>query len=290
MVTSTELDIVDAPIPVALFAGATPADVIAAATDVANQFSDVVKQRRLSQRIGSSDHVRVEGWQTVGALVGVFAVKDGGVREIPWPILAALGDEPEDPRTEAHRAWELHRALLAARDLGRSYGFTAAFRAVKDGREIGWGEGRCERSESTWVSREDYALSGMAQTRGQVRSLSGAMRFIVKLAGYATTPAEEMTEAESAEPAAPASPYGALIDADGDAAIARVIETLFADLDGTALVRICNRRFKTDHLPDAAAKMVDAIRWARDSDSVRAKTQDAPISDVSAPEGAPPDD
>jgi len=270
-----------APQRTALFNGASPADVTVAATEAANQLADVIKQRRLYQHIGNRDHVLIEGWQTLGTLVGVFAVKDGGVRELPWPILAPLGEEPEDPRTAAHQAWEQHRGLLVQRDFGRAYGFSAAYRAVKDGREVGWGEGRCERSEKTWTDREDYALSSMAQTRGQGRTLKQPLGFLVHLAGYSSLPAEE-----AAEPAATASPYGSLVDADGDAAAARIIETLFADVDGAALVQIVNRRFGTDHLPDAAAKMIEALRWAHGTGAVRI-TQDP---DVSAEQGAPPDE
>ena len=270
-----------APQRTALFNGASPADVTVAATEAANQLADVIKQRRLYQHIGKRDHVLIEGWQTLGTLVGVFAVKDGGVRELPWPILAPLGEEPEDPRTAAHQAWEQHRGLLVQRDFGRAYGFSAAYRAVKDGREVGWGEGRCERSEKTWTDREDYALSSMAQTRGQGRTLKQPLGFLVHLAGYSSLPAEE-----AAEPAATASPYGSLVDADGDAAAARIIDTLFADVDGAALVQIVNRRFGTDHLPDAAAKMIEALRWAHGTGAVRI-TQDP---DVSAEQGAPPDE
>ena len=131
-----------APQRTALFNGASPADVTVAATEAANQLADVIKQRRLYQHIGNRDHVLIEGWQTLGTLVGVFAVKDGGVRELPWPILAPLGEEPEDPRTAAHQAWKQHRGLLVQRDFGRAYGFSAAYRAVKDGREVGCGRGR----------------------------------------------------------------------------------------------------------------------------------------------------
>ena len=270
-----------APQRTALFNGASPADVTVAATEAANQLADVIKQRRLYQHIGKRDHVLIEGWQTLGTLVGVFAVKDGGVRELPWPILAPLGEEPEDPRTAAHQAWEQHRGLLVQRDFGRAYGFSAAYRAVKDGREVGWGEGRCERSEKTWTDREDYALSSMAQTRGQGRTLKQPLGFLVHLAGYSSLPAEE-----AAAPAATASPFGSLVDADGDAAAARIIDTLFADVDGAALVQIVNRRFGTDHLPDAAAKMIEALRWAHGTGAVRI-TQDP---DVSAEQGAPPDE
>jgi len=78
-----------APQRTALFNGASPADVTVAATEAANQLADVIKQRRLYQHIGKRDHVLIEGWQTLGTLVGVFAVKDGGVRELPWPRVPA---------------------------------------------------------------------------------------------------------------------------------------------------------------------------------------------------------
>jgi hypothetical protein len=290
--------------PVVLFDGASPTEVTIAATEAANALADVIRQRKLSQKIAGREHVRVEGWQTLGALVGVFAVEAGGVRELHWPVLAALGEEP-DPRDPTRAAWEYHRVLLAQRDLGRAYGYSVAYKAVKDGREVGWGEGRCSRGEKTWVARDDYALASMAQTRGQGRTLKQPLGFLIHLAGYATTPYEEMSE--TAEPATGRVAeleaelaavktrhllYGALVDADGDALAARIIDTLFADVDGTALVGICNRRFGTDHLPDAAAKMVDALRWAHDSDSVRAKAQEnaPPDPDVSAYHGAPPDE
>lgn len=277
--------------PVTLFNGASPADVTVAATEAANQLADVIKQRRLYQRIGSRDHVLVEGWQTLGALVGVFAVKDGGVRELPWPILAPLGEEPEDHRTAAHQAWQQHRALLAQRDLGRAYGFSAAYRAVKDGRDVGWGEGRCERSESKWLDRDDYALASMAQTRGQGRTLKQPLGFLVHLAGYAATPAEE-ADSDVPESAPPASPYGCLVNAEGDLEAATIISEIFAEVDGTVFIRFVNRQYETDHLPDAAAKMVKAIKWALGAEAVRKESapEDAPPDpDASAYHGAPPD-
>jgi hypothetical protein len=61
-----------------------------------------------------------------------------------------------------------------------------------DGRTIGAAEAMCSRNEHTWAKREDYALRSMAQTRATSKSLRGPLGFIVALAGYATTPAEEM--------------------------------------------------------------------------------------------------
>ena len=251
--------------PVALFNGASPADVIVAATEAANQLADVVKQRKLFKRIGTRDHILVEGWQTLGTLVGVFAVKDGGVRELEWPALAALGEEPEDQRTAAWAAWTQHRALLAQHALGRAYGYSAAYKAVKDGREVGWGEGRCNRGEKMWMDRDDYALASMAQTRGQGRTLRQPLGFIVHLAGYATTPAEEMPDVADATPALPYGPEG---DASADAAAVAVIEGLYP-INGAAFVRFVNQQFGTEHLPAASARMVHAIQWALGDERMR---------------------
>ena len=64
---------------------------------------------------------------------------------------------------------------------------------------VGWAEGRAERTERSKVAIDDYALSSWAQTRGRSRCLAAPLRFIVKLAGYATTPAEEMVDTDALE-------------------------------------------------------------------------------------------
>src|ERR1700750_3292849 len=123
--------------PEPLFAGSPP-EVISAVTEVADQLHQVITAKRLAVTISGREHVRVEGWQLGGVFVGVAAVKDSGVVELPWPGLL-----PQGEGTQA-------RAVRAARDQGLAYGFTASYRAVKDGREVGWGEGRVTRAETNW--------------------------------------------------------------------------------------------------------------------------------------------
>jgi hypothetical protein len=215
--TTTDIEVRDnGRAPVSLFPGATADDVIAAAADVADKFSDVIRQKRMVRRIGDNDHVQIEGWQTIGALTGVVA-DDGTVTELPWPALGDLWEQPDRPGPEprgpkdtpAHREWEVAdeawrewdhlRRMHAARAFGRSFGFKAQFRATKNGAPVGWGEGRCTRGEASKVRQDDYALSSMAQTRAQSRALGAPLKFVVKLAGYETTPAEEL---DGQEPAA----------------------------------------------------------------------------------------
>ena len=243
-----------------LFAGATPSEVIQAATDAANELKSVITQRHLFQRIGSRDHVLVEGWQTVGVIAGVFAVKDGGVDALPWPIIPNDGlPGPTDPGREPRRSapewpvwkqaadraahWEEQQTLIRARDRGLTFGFRVAYRAVKDGREVGWGEGRCTRAERNWASRDDYALASMAQTRGQSRALRQPLGFVVSLAGYATTPAEEVDGGAGVDQPAPPD---ATIMLDEDAVLdcAHELQSVWPDLDANSFMRVLARRFQ----------------------------------------------
>jgi hypothetical protein len=302
--TTTALERAPATPDVALFPGATAGEIIHVAADVAAQFSDVVKQQRMFKRIGDNDHIQIEAWQTIGALTGVLA-DEGTVTELPWPSLEALGDEPpfpegREPRDretakwrewnevdKTRRAWELHRDLLRARALGRTFGFKAAFRAAKHGVGVGWGEGRCTRGEASKVNQEDYALSSMAQTRGQSRALGAPLKFVVKLAGYETTPAEELdgaapgSSAPAAADAPPAPPWGPVADDKQDQAAADSVRVIAGDvpIEAEAFVLAMGQHF--DGVPLACVTMLRGL--ARFVGDARAKAGVAP------PENAPPD-
>jgi hypothetical protein len=75
------------------------------------------------------------------------------------------------------------------------------------GQVVGAAEAECLRTEKTWSSRDDYALRSMAQTRAVSKALRGPLGFVVTLAGYEATPAEEMP-AEGFTASQPAEPKG----------------------------------------------------------------------------------
>jgi hypothetical protein len=60
------------------------------------------------------------------------------------------------------------------------------------GQVVGAAEAECLRTEKQWKSRDDYALRSMAQTRAVSKALRGPLGFVVTLAGFEATPAEEM--------------------------------------------------------------------------------------------------
>lgn len=153
-----------------LFNTDDPELVIRRAGRVADMLKDILKQQGLTTRISGREHVQVEGWQTTGSMLGVFAV-ESWTRPVPSPDGA---DTQKGP-----------------------WGYESRYEArTISGAVVGAGVARCTRSEGTWKSRDDYALMSMAQTRATSKALKAPLGWIVALAGYSATPEEEMPRDE----------------------------------------------------------------------------------------------
>jgi hypothetical protein len=143
------------PQTVSLFGTNDPTEVVEAAKRAATPLVDVIRSQKLSVKIGPSEHVRVEGWTLLGSMLGVFPV-------CVWTRPLEDG-------------WE---ARVEAR--------------TRAGEVVGAAEAECLRSEKTWANRDDYALRSMAQTRATSKALRQPLGFVMQLAGFNPTPAEEM--------------------------------------------------------------------------------------------------
>lgn len=171
--------------PATLFRTDDPKIVLERATELADTLKPLIAKQGWSTKIGDREHVHIEGWQSLGGMVGVFST-DPQVTEIPWP--------PDE---------RLTKQLRLIRGKGYAFGFKALAQArTMSGQIVGGGEGECRRTEKDWATRkgkvvDDYALRSMAQTRASSRTLASPLRFIVELAGYAGTPAEEATQGQS---------------------------------------------------------------------------------------------
>lgn len=152
---SAELAVVDA-VPPALFGTTDPVEIVAKARDVANALKDVIVQQKLISNIQGKEYVRCEGWTLLGTMLGIFPV-NVWTRELP-------------------DGWE---ARVEARTMA--------------GTVVGAAEAQCTKAEKMWSSREPYALRSMAQTRATSKALRMPLGFVVTLAGFEATPAEEMT-------------------------------------------------------------------------------------------------
>jgi hypothetical protein len=143
-----------------LFGTADPLLVVAKASRVALALATVINTQELYTVISTKKYVHVEGWTLLGSMLGVTA-------QIEWT-------------RKLENGWEA-RAIAVYNGTGAT---------------VGAGEAQCLYTESKWKSRDDFALRGMAQTRAISRALRGPLGFVVQLAGFATTPADEMPTAD----------------------------------------------------------------------------------------------
>lgn len=141
--------------PVGNLFAADPVESLEKAKEVATALTDVLRGGGMIANIQRKEYVNVEGWQTLGSMVGVSGV------------------------------------VTHTENIGNGWIATAEARTM-DGRVVGRADAICSRDESTWSGRPDYALLGMAQTRAISRALRGPLGFVVKLAGFEATAAEEM--------------------------------------------------------------------------------------------------
>jgi len=133
-----------------------PAGVIEEASTIAKQLANIVNSRKLYSTISGRKYVKVEGWTTLGAMLGVLP------REV-----------------ETHRidnGWQSTVELIRA----------------NDGQVIGRGSAICTTDERNWSDREDFAVRSMAITRATGKAYRLGFSWVMALAGYEPTPAEEM--------------------------------------------------------------------------------------------------
>jgi len=157
-IESTAVTVVE-PSPAALFGTTEPTEVIDRAGKVADALKSVIVRQKLTSNIQGKEYVRCEGWTLLGSMLGVYPVN-------VWTRETANG-------------WE---ARVEAR--------------TRDGAVVGAAEAMCTKDEPRWKNADAYALRSMAQTRATSKALRMPLGFVMTLAGYEATPAEEMTFAE----------------------------------------------------------------------------------------------
>lgn len=139
--------------------------VIEQAGAVAVELANIIKSRELYSTISGRQYVRVEGWTTLGAMLGVL------------------------PKEKAVSRLE-DGGYIAEVELIR----------VSDGMVIGGASAICgmdevdSKGKPTWASRPEYARRSMAITRATGKAYRLGFSWIMTLAGYEATPAEEMAD------------------------------------------------------------------------------------------------
>jgi hypothetical protein len=171
----TEVVTVDPSPSLTLFRTSDPVEVLERASRVADALKGVIVKQQLFKVINGKPHVFVEAWATCGAMLGLTSY-------VVW-------SRPFGEKGEHGHDWEARVEVHAL-----------------DGRVISAAEAMCTRKESKWKTRDDYAVRSMAQTRATSKAFRGPLGFIVTLAGYSATPAEEMPDPTAQQPAARPAP------------------------------------------------------------------------------------
>lgn len=212
--TSTEVAVVARPQgSTALIEAKTAGEKREIAAEIATTLDDVIKQQGLRTKMGrrkkvhadgseewvDSFHVNVEGWQTLATFLDLAVVpvwtrqvrdpESGAPRRVTFPV--------KQTRTKGQGQ---NRVVTTEEYLVDGFDWEARVEVYKDGALIAGAEAMVSRSEDSWKTRDDHALRSMAQTRATGKAIAGAARWIVALAGYSATPAEEMVTPQGDEP------------------------------------------------------------------------------------------
>jgi hypothetical protein len=142
----------------------SPREVVTVASEIARALAAVIEDRRLYVTLSGRRYVKCEGWTTLGAMCGVMPCEVG---------------------------LEEHDGIFTA---------IVELRRIADGGVIARASAECgapdELSTSgkpTWATRPRYARRSMALTRATAKACRLAFSWILVLAKFEPTPAEEMS-------------------------------------------------------------------------------------------------
>jgi len=196
-----------------------PADILAEAKEAADRLMEVVQKAGLAINFGGKkDHIEFEAWQTVGKFYGM-TVKCVDTRFVTYGT--AQGFESTSVVIDRYGN-EISRAeamCLNDEDKWKSKSKYSYLYVLKDGTKQ---EGEPEdKKQIEWVPNPKkpgknmpnkervkvgdeavplFQLKSMAQTRSNAKALRNVLAWVVVLAGFSPTPAEEViTEEETLE-------------------------------------------------------------------------------------------
>lgn len=280
-----------------LIDAASPADLIEKATAIATALDAVIRAQGLRVNMGTPQkprwHVEVDGWMTLGTLLGCVA-------ELDWarPLAAPETGRPEriryTARVEHFQGKGTDRRLVKVTTYDvDGFSWEARVRIVRNGVTVGTGESICSRKEPRWSTADDYAVKSMAITRATSRAYKQAAGWIVALAGYEATPAAEVDphtgQALPYGPAASGQPVQGVKRAAGylyDGELADE-ETYQAVEDWVTAVN----GLTNGYLPEVVARAV--IRLAHGAREYRARLdrdeKDPPVVDATVADDQEPD-
>ncbi len=227
-----------------------PADVTAKASAVADQLRDVISKQGLCVKIKGREHVLCEGWTTAAALMGI-------------------GSRERD---------------VVLREDGTYVAYVELIR-WSDGIVVGGASAECGPTEGRWARAEAFQRRSMAITRATAKACRLSFSWIVSLAGYNPTPAEEMEGVEpdqaSVKPQAEAKP----VSRPGPPLVQRFYERLqeLGDQGDVPAIEKAIEKIKSDERlssPQRDELLVEAYLQVGDADAASDILTDLKIAQV----------
>lgn len=181
-----------------------------------NKFSlvlkDFITKSNLSTSIQGQKYCNVDGWKFAGLNFGLVPMVSEPVeRHLPGQMITILYHEVE--RRYQNGRKRVVEPFFSSTNMELSDKFREKYsdKIVKEitadyfnykcgcnvenvlsGRKVGAGYGLCSNLELAKSSFDEFAVMSMAQTRAVGRAFKNVIGFIMKAAGYAETPLEEM--------------------------------------------------------------------------------------------------
>lgn len=225
-------------------------EILANAAALAEEVARIVRDNGLSMRFANNprEYVRVEGWLTISRVNN----------EQPHAKIESVTRDPDSDRELIHaRAW------------------------LTDGRDnvVSMADGYCSTEERSWKDKPFYARASMAQTRALAKAMRLRHAWVMVMAGYAPTPAEEMSEdlfepeqqhpvpapAAAAEPPAPRRAVGET--GMSNVAVKTVSEKTGEKRDGSPYCRYSIKGSDGAWYTTFVAKLGELAKSARDTGS-----------------------
>ena len=142
-----------------------PEEVLQEAQRAARALKDVISKKEKPVKFNGEQYLEFEDWQMMAKFYGISS------------------------KVESSRYVEF----------GDVKGFEARAVVIRasDGQELSAAEAMCLNDERNWNNKPLFQLKSMAQTRACAKALRTVLAWVVVLAGYKPTPAEEMSEVQN---------------------------------------------------------------------------------------------
>ena len=161
---STAIINADSPSVPALALQQAPTIVLEEAARAAKALQQIIESKPKKVVLNGKTYLQFEDWQTLGRFYGVTAVG----KEATY---VEFGE---------------------GRNLARGFEATAEALLVSTNQVISSASAMCLDDETNWSGKPLFQLKSMAQTRACAKALRNVLAWVVVMAGYAPTPAEEV--------------------------------------------------------------------------------------------------